>query len=102
VSITFVETVQPLPSSLALAAAPPTPGVPMFVEFRVRVPLEVFALLMLSRTLSRLEEFSLVPANAVEKSTVPDVLSKQPDGKFSRLVQLSQVFIRLVADLQSI
>ena len=74
----------------------------MFVEFRVRVPLEVFALLMLSRTLSRLWVFSLVLVNVVENPTVPEVLSKTPDGKFSRLVQFCQVKLRFVADLQSI
>ena len=73
----------------------------MFVEFRFRVPDAVFALLILTRTLSRLEEFNLVPWKVVEKSTVPEVLSKTPEGKNSKLLQLSQVLSRRVALLKS-
>ena len=61
----------------------------------------MFALLTLTRTLSRLEEFSLVYSKVLEKSTVPDVLSNTPEGKFSRLLQFPQVTVKSVALLKS-
>ena len=74
----------------------------MFVEFRVRVPEAVLALLILRITLSMLCVFNGVAWNVSEKFTVPEVLSNTPAGKFVRLLHSDHVLLRLVADLQSI
>ena len=63
----------------------------MFGEVKVIIPDAVFALLILTRILSMLCEFSFVDLNVSVKFTVPEVLSNTPDGKNSRLAQLSQV-----------